>query len=67
MIRFLSDVTYMLQYTTYLPNHEQFGTYDEAVFRGLTAVEAGQMVPQEAVDIVVEELERQLGDEVIIR
>lgn len=64
---FLSDVTYMLQYTTYLPNHEQFGTYDEAVFRGLTAVESGQMAPQEAVDVVVEELERQLGDEVIIR
>lgn len=64
---FLSDVTYMLQYTTYLPNHEQFGTYDEAIFRGLTAVEAGQMTPEEAVDVVVDELERQLGDEVIIR
>lgn len=64
---FLSDVTYMLEYTKYLPNHEQFGTYDEVVFRGLSAVEAGQMTPEEGVEVVVKDLERQLGDEVIIK
>lgn len=63
---FLSDVTYMLNYTHYLPNHDRFGTYDEAVFRGLSAVEAGQMTPDEAVETVVADLERQLSDEVII-
>lgn len=64
---FLKDVTYMLNYTHYLPNHEQFGAYDEAVFRGLTAVTAGQLTPEEAVETVISELERTLGDEVIIR
>lgn len=65
--QFLKDVTYMLNYTRYLPNHEKFGTYDEAVFRGLSAVESGQLSPEKAVETVVAELQRQLGDEVVIR
>lgn len=65
--KFLTDVTYMLNYSRFLPNHEMFGTYDQAVFRGLSAVEAGQMSPEEAVETVVAELQRQLGDDVIIR
>jgi inositol-phosphate transport system substrate-binding protein len=63
---FLRDTAYMLDYTTFLPNHPDFGVYDEIVFRALSAVEAGEVTPEEALDIIVEEMKAELGDKVII-
>jgi inositol-phosphate transport system substrate-binding protein len=58
---------YMLEYTTFLPNHPKFGSYDEIIFRVLSAVEAGQMQPKQAVDVAVGELQAQLKDDLIVK
>lgn len=63
---FLSQVVYMLDYTTAQPIHAGFGRYSDIFFRALSAVEAGQVSPEEGVEIVVDELRRALGDDVII-
>src|SRR5690606_9891022 len=63
---FLSQVVYMLDYTTAQPIHAGFGRYSDIFFRALSAVEAGQVSPEEGVEIVVDELRRALGNDVII-
>lgn len=65
--KLLNDVAYMVEHAGFLPLHGQFGNYDQAVYRGLSAVIAGQQKPQQAVDVVVRQLQSQLRDQVIIR
>ena len=65
--RLLGDLAYMVEHAGFVPLHEQFGNYDQAIYRGLSAVVAGQMTPEQAVDTVVRQLQAQLRDEVIIR
>jgi inositol-phosphate transport system substrate-binding protein len=64
--KFLLATGYMLEYTTFIPNHPRFGTYDEVLYRLLSAVEAGQMQPAQAADVAVEELRSQLRDQLIV-
>jgi inositol-phosphate transport system substrate-binding protein len=63
---FLSQVVYMLDYTTSQPVHEGFGRYADIFYRSISAVQGGQLTPEEAVEITVDELRRALGDQVII-
>jgi inositol-phosphate transport system substrate-binding protein len=63
---FLSQVIYMLDYTTAQAIHPGFGRYDDIFFRSISAVEAGQLTPEEAVELTADELRRALGDQVII-
>jgi inositol-phosphate transport system substrate-binding protein len=65
--KFLNDITYMLDYTHYLPNNDKFGDYDEAVFRGLSAVMSGQMTPKKALNTVVADIKQKLGNQVVIQ
>lgn len=65
--RFLSEAIYMLDYTTFLPNNPDWGTYSTAWFEGLQAVEAGEFTAAEAVEFVVERFQNELGDNVIIK
>ena len=65
--RFLRDTAYMLDYTTFLPNHPDWDTYDQIVFDALVAVEQGQMTPETALSSIENNLRSQLGDKVIIR
>ena len=65
--KFLLAAGYMLEYTTFVPNHPKFGSYDEVIFRLLSAVEAGQMQPKQAVDVAVNELQAQLKDDLIVK
>jgi inositol-phosphate transport system substrate-binding protein len=65
--KFLLATQYMLDYTTFIPNHPKFGAYDEVIFRYLTAVEQGQVQPKQAADQAVSELKTQLKDELIVR
>jgi inositol-phosphate transport system substrate-binding protein len=64
---FLSDVLYMLDYTSFLPNNPNWGTYQQATFDALSGVQAGELTAQEAVNFVVETLQNELGDEFIIQ
>jgi len=58
--------TPMLKYAEFMPNHAKIGQYNAITYTGVQAVETGEMSPQEAADMVIEELEVELGDDVII-
>lgn len=65
--RFIQEITYMLDYSTFQPLHPSLGQYADILFRTLQAVEFGQLPPDDAAEIMAEELQRELGDDVIIR
>jgi len=65
--RLLSEALYMLDYTTFLPNSPDWGPYSTVTYEALAAVISGDFTPEEAVDFVVEGLNRELGDKVIIK
>jgi len=56
----------LLKYTTFLPNSPYWSAYSEAYYLGIQAVESGDLKPDEAVDVVVERLQNELGDNVKI-
>ena len=56
----------MLKYAEFMPNHAKIGQYNAITYTGVQAVETGEMSPEEAAEMVVEELEIELGDDVII-
>jgi len=65
--KFLSATLPLLQYTTFLPNSPFWSQWSEAYYLGLQAAESGDLTPDEAVDLVVEQLQNNLGDNVIIK
>lgn len=58
--------TPMLKYAEFMPNHAKIGQYNAITYTGVQAVETGEMMPEEAAEMVIEELEIELGDDVII-
>ena len=58
--------TPMLDFAEFMPNHSKIGQYNAITYTGVQAVETGEMSPEEAVEMVLEELEVELGDDVII-
>ncbi|NND90045.1 MAG: extracellular solute-binding protein [Granulosicoccus sp.] len=58
--------TPMLKFAEFMPNHAKIGQYNAITYTGIQAVETGEMGPEEAADMVIEELEVELGDDVII-
>lgn len=64
--QFLLDTTYMVDHTTFIPNHPKFGTYDEVLFRFLSAVEAAEFQPPAAAEAAITELQAQLGEDLIV-
>ncbi len=65
--KFLSATLPLLQYTTFLPNSPYWSSYSEAYYLGIQAVESGDLTPEEAVDVVVDQLQNELGDNIIIQ
>jgi len=65
--KLLQDTAYMLEYTRFLPNNADFGSYDDVVFRAMSAAENGEMSPQDAVELAADELGAELGDKVVVR
>ncbi len=65
--RLLSEVLPLLEFTTFLPNSPFWSAWSEAYYLGITAVESGDATAAEAVDIVVDQLENELGDNVVIK
>ncbi|MCH8130541.1 MAG: extracellular solute-binding protein, partial [Acidobacteria bacterium] len=63
---FLSQVAPLLEFTTFLPNSPFYSAWSEGYFLGLSAVESGAATPAEAVQIVIDQLQNELGDNVII-
>jgi inositol-phosphate transport system substrate-binding protein len=65
--KFLLATGYMTNHTTFIPNHPKYGTYDEVLFRILSAVSTGQMQPKQAAEVGVDELTAQLKDDLIVK
>jgi inositol-phosphate transport system substrate-binding protein len=65
--KFLSDVLPLLQYTTFLPNSPYWSQWSEAYYLGIQAVEAGDLSAADAVNVVVDQLQNELGDHVVIQ
>jgi inositol-phosphate transport system substrate-binding protein len=63
----VSQAHYMLEYATFLPNHPGWSSWSNAYFTGIQAVESGDATPEEAVQLVVDQLTNELGDQIIIR
>jgi inositol-phosphate transport system substrate-binding protein len=61
---FLKDVAYMLEYTTFIPNHPKWGDYSRIVFNILRAVESGDLGPTEAYQILYDEITTTIGDDI---
>ena len=65
--RFIREVSYLLNYTTFAPQHPDFPKWQDALYRGVSAVESGQVSPKEAVEVVAAEMKRALKDQVLIK
>ena len=63
---FLSATLPLLDHTTFLPNSPYWSAWSEAYYLGIQAVESGDLSPSEAIEVVVEQLQNELGDNVII-
>ncbi|HLW60659.1 MAG TPA: extracellular solute-binding protein [bacterium] len=64
---FAKDTFYMLGFTTFLPNNKDFGSYDQAIWQSLSAVIAGQMTPDQAVQTAIQQMKTNLGTNVVIQ
>ncbi|MCP1136206.1 extracellular solute-binding protein [Paenibacillus polysaccharolyticus] len=64
---FLSRTNYMLDYTTYLPNNENFIKYQDIFYKAIQAVELGKLSPEDAVKNMDSELKTSFGGDLIIK
>ncbi|MDQ0338560.1 inositol-phosphate transport system substrate-binding protein [Caldalkalibacillus uzonensis] len=62
----LGEIAYMTQYTTFLPNHEGYEPYSNAVFKAIEAVQLGRQTPQEALEALEVQLKNDLRDQLSI-
>lgn len=63
--RFLSLAHPMLNYTTFIPNHPNWGAWSEAYWTGIQSVESGEMTAEAALDVVVNRLQNEIPGIVI--
>ncbi len=63
----LVAATPMLKYASFMPNHPKIGQYNAIIFKGIQGVETGRLTAQAATDFVVDELQNELGKDVVIR
>lgn len=56
----------MLEYASFMPNHAMIGQYNAMIYTGIQAVETDRLEPKDAAAFVVEELQAELGDELIV-
>ncbi len=65
--KFLSEVAYMLEYTSFEPLHPGWSTYRGAWIEAIAKVEKGEATPEQALEEMVRTLQAQLGDQLIIK
>jgi inositol-phosphate transport system substrate-binding protein len=64
--KFLKEVSYLLNFTTFAPTHPDLSKWQDAVYRGVSATESGQVTPAQAVDLVASEMQRTIRDQIIV-
>lgn len=65
--KFLSDMTYMLDYSMTPPSHKDWPLFDDEWYRMVQAVELGRLTPEQAVDNFIKTMENDLGDQFMTR
>lgn len=65
--KFLSQVLPLLNFTTFLPNSPYWSSWSGTYYLGIQSVESGSLTAEEALDVVVDQLQVELGDNVVIR
>jgi inositol-phosphate transport system substrate-binding protein len=58
--RFLSMAHPLLEFTTFLPNHPQWGSWSEAYWTGIQAVESGDLGAEDALDVITDQLQNEI-------
>ena len=51
----------------FMPNHPKIGQYNAIVFKGIQGVETGRLSADKAADFVIDELQNELGKDVVIK
>lgn len=64
--RFLSDVQYMLEYTTLQPNHPEVGKLTSAFFKAVQAVEIGEKDVNEALTWLEQQVKNEVEDIIFV-
>lgn len=62
----LGELTYMLEYATFQPIHEQYPMFSAALFDSIQAVQLGESTPEEALDNLELRLENELGENLTV-
>ena len=65
--RFLQEVSYLSEYSTFAPIHASYSQWQDVLYQGVSAVESGDLSPEDAVALVEAQMQRQLGDDIQIR
>ncbi|WP_058486842.1 sugar ABC transporter substrate-binding protein [Defluviitalea phaphyphila] len=60
--KFLSDVQYMLDYTTIQPNHPEMSKLTSALFKAIQGVEMGEYNPDQAIEWLEEQVKNDIED-----
>ncbi len=56
----------LLSHASFMPNHTQIGPFNSIIYKGIQGVETGRISAEDGAAFVVEELEAELGDDVVI-
>ena len=56
----------MLKFSTFMPNHAKIGQFNGVIYKDIQAVETDRLEPADAAAFVMDELESELGDDVIL-
>lgn len=62
----LNRATPLLQYATFIPNHEDFGRYDQIIYEAIQAVETNRLTPEAALQFVENQMRSQIRDQLLV-
>ena len=58
--------TPMLKFASVMPNHPKIGQYNAVLYKGIQGVETGRLQPDAAAEFIADELQNELGKDVVI-
>ncbi|MDR7419886.1 MAG: extracellular solute-binding protein [Armatimonadota bacterium] len=62
----LNRATPLLEYATFIPNHEDFGRYDQIIYEAIQAVETNRLTPEGALQFVESQMRSQIRDQLMV-
>ena len=62
----LNRATPLLEYATFIPNHEDFGRYDQIIYEAIQAVETNRLTPDAALQFIETQMRLQIGDQLAV-